>query len=46
MSVFKDWKEDNINSLKKMFDLDIRWWKVPRFIKSQDDVSNFKFILM
>eukprot|EP00347_Sterkiella_histriomuscorum_P012154 403369687 len=34
LSVFKDWKEDNVQTLQKMFDLDIQCWKVPRFINS------------
>lgn len=38
-SVFKDWREDTKASLKKMFDFDVSAWKVPRFVKSTDDVS-------
>lgn len=42
-SVFKDWKEDTTLSLKKMIDNDIQCWKVPRFVKSLDDVYYFAF---
>jgi hypothetical protein len=32
-SVFKDWKEDTVYSLKRCFEHDMKYWKVPRFVK-------------
>jgi len=36
-SVFRDWKEDTPKTLENMFLDDIRWWKVARFIKDEND---------
>ena len=36
-SVFRDWKEDTQKSLENMFLDDIRFWKIARFIKDDND---------
>lgn len=36
-SVFRDWKEDTTKSLENMFLDDIRFWKIGRFIKDDND---------
>jgi len=35
--VFRDWKEDTTKSLENMFLDDIRFWKISRFIKDDND---------
>lgn len=36
-SVFRDWKEDTTKTLENMFLDDIRFWKISRFIKDDND---------
>ena len=36
-SVFKEWKEDTQNMVDTMYQDDIKWWKIGRFIKDEDD---------
>jgi hypothetical protein len=43
-SVFREWREDTDLMLKKACDIDLQQWKVPRFVKDQDDVSVFNLI--
>lgn len=39
-SVFRDWKEDTTKTLENMFLDDIRFWKIGRFIKDDNDREN------
>ena len=36
-SVFKEWKEDNSATLKKATELEIVYWKVPKFVKDENE---------
>jgi hypothetical protein len=38
--VFRDWKEDTTKTLENMFLDDIRFWKIGRFIKDDNDREN------
>ena len=39
-SVFKDWKEDVKHTIEKSVEIETRKWKIPRFIKDTQDVSD------
>ena len=39
-SVFREWREDTTHTLKKSLEIDLRYWKAPRFIKDAADLGN------
>lgn len=38
-SVFKDWKGDNIKKLQEGFLYEVKFWKVPKFVKDEEEVK-------
>ena len=36
-SVFKDWKGDNIRKLQDGFLYEVKYWKVPKFVKDEEE---------
>ena len=40
LTVFKDWKPPTEKDLQAMFKHDVQYWKMPKFIKEEKQVSN------
>jgi hypothetical protein len=45
-SVFKDWKVDNTKKIKDGLSDEIQFWKVPNFVKDENEVEMIKELLI
>jgi hypothetical protein len=45
-SVFKEWRLDNNKSLRKGFEEEIQYWKVPNFVKDEAECTKIAAYMM
>lgn len=44
-NVFKEWKTDNPETYRTMLESDFKFWKVARFVKDPEDLTNIEQLI-